>query len=526
MKNWYRTVDDVLRSPWAAQTQTPPVSTDRVLQSTKLENCIYSDLRSEDDMLTEIEQAAAQKLPCFPALSQDVFQSFYSLLPKRTDPAKLSASARKFSAKILDHMVQEADFRTLKAICEGRELPAYEAATEFISKISDHLDELLSEIGRRGNALSTLQKLTDAQTKAQKELAGLLDRLKSSKERNLTLESSVIEAANSLERKHRQVEAVEKLIDTSSAQHKAEIRAAVASASQATAQKAEEVQSIFAAWSDEPGNLERNTVNLELLEAVRKSQTLQSVAKYLGRFREIIAKGRRNGYAFGRGESYSLELGNNLSRALSSEFSMLASPQTAPLFLKRYQQKQLKQYRRREPIRKGMGDIICCLDESNSTCGDPAAWGKAVALALLDIAAGRGRKFALIHFASYESCQVDVFLPGKYSAADKMAAAEVFLSGGTNFERPLQEAIRLMDEQEFENADIVFLTDGQCALSEEFASQLKAQQTARHFTVTGILLDTNPPGMEFSLHPFCQNVYRTSELLGDEIMHKLMNSQN
>lgn len=522
MKNWYRTVDDVLRSPWAAQTQPPPVTTDRVLQSTKLENCIYSDLRSKDDILTEIEQAAAQKLPCFPALSQDVFQSFYSLLPKRTDPAKLSASARKFSAKILDHMVQEADFGTLKTICEGRELPAYEAATEFISRISDHLDELLSEIGGKGNALSTLQKLTDAQTKAQKELAGLLDRLKSSKERNLTLESSVIEAANSLERKHQQVMAVEKLIDTSSAQHKAEIRAAVASASQAASQKAAEVQSILAAWSDEPGNLERNTVNLELLEAVRKSQTLQSVAKYLGRFREIISQGRRDGYAYGRGETYALEFGNNLSRVLSSEFSMLASPQTAPLFLKKYQQKQLKQYRRREPIRKGMGDIICCLDESSSTRGDPAAWGKAVALALLDIAAGRGRKFALIHFASYDSCQVDVFLPGKYSAADKMAAAEVFLSGGTNFERPLQEAIRLMDEQEFENADIVFLTDGQCALSEEFASQLKAQQTARHFTVTCILLDTNYPDMEFSLHPFCQNVYRTSELLDDEIVRRIV----
>ena len=79
-----------------------------------------------------------------------------------------------------------------------------------------------------------------------------------------------------------------------------------------------------------------------------------------------------------------------------------------------------------------------------------------------------------------------------------------------------------MDEQEFENADIVFLTDGQCALSEEFASQLKAQQTARHFTVTCILLDTNYPDMEFSLHPFCQNVYRTSELLDDEIVRRIV----
>ncbi len=28
--------------------------------------------------------------------------------------------------------------------------------------------------------------------------------------------------------------------------------------------------------------------------------------------------------------------------------------------------------------------------------------------------------------------------------------------------------------------------------------------------------------MEFSLTPFCQNIYRTSELLGDEIVRELV----
>ncbi len=42
-----------------------------------------------------------------------------------------------------------------------------------------------------------------------------------------------------------------------------------------------------------------------------------------------------------------------------------------------------------------------------------------------------------------------------------MNAAETFLDGGTDFERPLDEAIQLMNAG-FENADIVFLTDGLC----------------------------------------------------------------
>ena len=104
----YRTIEDVLRSPWAAAER--PVErpvTDRVLRSTKLEDGIYADLREGDDTLTQAEQDAAQKLPSFPALSRDVFQSFYSLLPRKNEDGALSVAARKFNAPILEHITQD-----------------------------------------------------------------------------------------------------------------------------------------------------------------------------------------------------------------------------------------------------------------------------------------------------------------------------------------------------------------------------------------------------------------------------------
>ena len=110
--------------------------------------------------------------------------------------------------------------------------------------------------------------------------------------------------------------------------------------------------------------------------------------------------------------------------------------------------------------------------------------------------------------------------PGQYSMQDKMNAAETFLGGGTNFKRPLDEAIQLMDTG-FENADIVFLTDGLCELPKDYLAKLHKEQAARKFTVTGILLDAGNPGMDFSLTPFCQKIYRTSELTGDEIMRSI-----
>lgn len=53
MKKIYRTVDDVLRSPWAGiQSDVKVETTDRVLRSSKLEDSIYADLRSGDNELT------------------------------------------------------------------------------------------------------------------------------------------------------------------------------------------------------------------------------------------------------------------------------------------------------------------------------------------------------------------------------------------------------------------------------------------------------------------------------------------
>jgi len=204
---------------------------------------------------------------------------------------------------------------------------------------------------------------------------------------------------------------------------------------------------------------------------------------------------------------------------------MLASPATIPLFLRKHEKKLLKQYRRRERIYKGSGDIIVCLDESTSTSGGNAAWGKAVALALQDAAAADRRNFALVHFASRHELKTDLFLPGKYVNADLMAAVTHFFNGGTNFETPMREAVRIMEQEGFNKADIVFITDDECKMPEDFVKALKQKQTDLSFTITGVLMDQGSPGMEFSLKPFCNEVYRISELGGDKVADALLSGR-
>lgn len=116
-------------------------------------------------------------------------------------------------------------------------------------------------------------------------------------------------------------------------------------------------------------------------------------------------------------------------------------------------------------------------------------------------------------------------LPGQYDREDVLRCAETFLNGNTDYETPLREALRLMEQEGFENADMVFVTDGECVLPDSFLEKLKAEQSARGFQITGILLDQEDAGFEFSLREFCTNVYRTSQLSRDQIAEQLVVSR-
>ena len=85
----------------------------------------------------------------------------------------------------------------------------------------------------------------------------------------------------------------------------------------------------------------------------------------------------------------------------------------------------------------------------------------------------------------------------------------------------MREAVSLMENEGFENADIVFIMDGECMLPDDFVEQLREKQMELGFSVTSILLDAGG-GMDFSLKDFCEKVYRTSELTGDEIVRDMV----
>lgn len=512
---YFKSIEDILNSGILSERILEGFS-DNVLKSTRLEREIFRDIRDKTPEIKEFETEGRQYLSSIKQLINDVFQAFYTITPKMLDDEELSPTAKKVNKVILSTLMTHDEYASRKAICEGCEMPAAEAAVVFIRALMPRMENMAKALfGGDGN-MNAMDNMAEQCADLHKQLIKEMQQASPS-------EKKAVNLANRLKSKREQYAYLQKQADRSANVNRRKLQTVIVSALTQAMDSAETIRFILTSWGNGDMNMPKNEFNSELLERVSKSEKLAYVAKFLGRYKDIYSNKKKNGYEFGRGEVYDITSGNSISRALTSELSLLSDPRTIPVFARKYQNKQLKQYRRREPISKGKGDIIVCLDESYSTYGDNQAWGMAMAMILLQICHDNKRNFALIHFS--DKIKTHIFPADDTNMRERMfEASETFLGGNTDFEMPLNKAMDLIQDGDWKDADIVFITDGNCNISKEFENKFKEMQSSHKFTVTGILLDKGKND-EFSLKKFCKKIYRTSELCKDDIALDIMKNR-
>ena len=494
---------------------------DRVLKSTKIEQMIFDDLYSESDCLKEYERKGKDKLKSFDSLINDVFQSVYGLNTKYIDDAEMTPISRRFNKNILSDMMADEEYGAIKNVCEGKELPALSATEEFTENLLNNLSSLINEAVGGKDKINAIDKIKENRKGLSEKLENLIERRNNAAPENLhKLDSDIIHMANRIVAKTEQAEMLENVIAGNVNMKGHKIKECVSKAVCAALGKASETQSALIAWSDGDAQMQRSEVNAEILKRCANSYKLRYIAQFFGRHKEMLNSKRLAGYTYGRGEKYDIECGNNISRTLTSDLSLLADPRLLPLFIRKFQKKALKQYRRRTPEYKGKGDIIVCLDESSSTFGENNAYGMSVAMLLYEICKVNKTNFALIHFST--KTKTDIFPKENRIESQKVfECAETFLSGGTNFDKPIAEAIKLVKSGIFSKPDIVFITDGECVANKESINLLTEVKTESGMKLTGILLDKSEH-FEFSLAQFADKIYRVSELAEDKIVENLI----
>ena len=462
------------------------------------------------DKVCEDTRIASPDIPSGGDLENDLFILLYS---GRND---INLNADWLYRKMAEEIRKSKGFLNLKSLCESKELFALTAAASIFHTLTEQIiPALLSD----DNMRKYIEIAEMLQPKISADFIYIQSNRNTIKNGSPEEQKKFLKTANRLhDRQTQRDNLLQKLEECYLRNSK--ISGLMENAVQHASEEVNELYYTLLSWSEDTGTVGNIPFDSKLLERIKQDSQLQNISKLLGKYKEMLIDKRKNSFSYGEGEKYDLTTGNDINSCLSSDIALLSSSETRPLFMHKYMNKGLTQYRKREAVTKAKGDIIACVDGSGSM-SDRIAWAMSVALALQEIAAKDKRKFALIQFGNKEQIHIDEFIPGAYTQNDTMEAAVHFFGGGTNFEQPLQEAMQLM-ESGYHDAEIAFITDGNCEISEEFAEKFAAFKDTHKLTITGILIDDSDENCGDSLKPFCDRIYRTTSMNTDDIAEDLL----
>jgi uncharacterized protein with von Willebrand factor type A (vWA) domain len=258
---------------------------------------------------------------------------------------------------------------------------------------------------------------------------------------------------------------------------------------------------------------------LELGKRLAGNEKFKKLAQMIGRMKFHALALRKKILERSSEEILEVERGDFLNRLLPHELLTLHHPVLRKDFQRRFLDQELLQYSLKGTEERGKGPMVVCLDGSSSMAGDKEIWSKAVTLTLLEIARRQRRLFRSICFSSADApLQIlDINLRDRYQAdmGKIMDLAEYFPGGGTDFEKPLDAALECLQKARYKKGDIVFITDGECQVTPEWAQGFREKKEKLGFSLFSILIDVGPNSLG-TLKEFSDRITTIKQLTGDE----------
>ncbi|MFJ7936449.1 VWA domain-containing protein [Sporosarcina sp. NPDC096371] len=271
---------------------------------------------------------------------------------------------------------------------------------------------------------------------------------------------------------------------------------AMAQAMQETKQVKEGLKSLLGGSSTGRGDVDVKKVplrdQLALAEKISTDKKMKEIADWAGRFKQIARKKQKSKHSESV-ERRGVTLGNDMERLLPMEFALYMHPISKKDFLRRLVEGQAMQFKQkgREVLEKG--PIVFCLDQSGSM-NKLDTQSKGFILALMSIARKQRRDFCLIVFST--RTQIYQYKKGNMKASDMVRLARTFLGGGTNFALPLDEAVNIINESRYKQADVVFVTDGEDRVKESFLEAFNKKKKEKSFNVLSLVIGCSTDTVE------------------------------
>ncbi|MGW0844284.1 VWA domain-containing protein [Streptomyces sp. NPDC002787] len=510
----------------SSAASAPPRATSAVVAD-RFDTMAWREMYDQAQPLRELAEDLNEQYDHTEDLLRDVFLSAYKVTPQVRGREEMDPS-RLVNHQVITSMITSPEFEELHRETAG---DPYAAAMAVLAQAAA-LRRILEQSRRASEEAQQAKATQEAAEETARAVAEALQNATSAAADDGTVPPAEADAvrqaisqAEDAEQKAQQAaERARQALAAAAPGTRTAVRVALAQAAEA----ARKEEALMRAWGVEPGQLERMSFEERAALAERlRTGRLGRFAELIGRFRQMAFGERARKVEHAPGELVGITLGDDLSRVVPSEIAQLGTPALRAVFVAKFAEARLMLYDSRGDAPTGQGAIIACVDCSFSMASPVSgtadgitkeAWAKACALALLDQARQAKRDFVGILFSSGDQVSVHSFPASRpVPIGQVIDFAEDFFGGGTDFEAPLSTAVDVL-EAEFNaegrpRGDIVFITDGECGVSEEW---MRRWQEAKHqlgYRAFGIAVGESPATAPGSvLDSLCDNLRNLRDL--------------
>ena len=509
----------------------------------------YTDMVDSSDVMQETLERGEELLPTFKYLHEDIFMSLYQYEPKLLSLQEMHIQS-SMNRSILEKIINTPLYIHLRKICRcdmfnagvGTEIigqAAIESLEEEMAKVDDFetkrkalddlirqeqkMDDISDEIDDLMEQIEDLQFQDQDDPDVQEQLEQLQIQLGEQYDNLQQARNLAAMEAEDCEDLIIDEDDLTNLDDDLTG----DASMAIIGTLQPCIQQVTELEKTIQAWGLKTGSGQENGgyggkvtygVKRNILEKIRSSEYLTKFTDKIGKFKETaIAQQEKKDKATVI-EINSVTNGSKIEDTLSSDMINLCNDVTKKEFYKRMSENQLLTYEKNADKAKNKGPIIVCVDKSgsmggyNGDCESCLDWAKALSVGILEIAQRQKREFACI---AYDTNITDLITIHKDEIVPEkiLQVAEIQDGGGTSFMVPLKKCLELIDQSEFKQADIVFITDGECSISSDFMRNFKQKKEDKEFRVLGVIVDEGGyHASDTSLKDFCDSITRISDI--------------
>jgi len=238
------------------------------------------------------------------------------------------------------------------------------------------------------------------------------------------------------------------------------MRAMLRKAMAAAKEEVDKTKRVLAACGWGTGDGKLSEYDVRAAQDLAAKVDVEGIVKMLGRLKAAAAHCRRVKPSTHGQELVGITQDNDVSRLLPQEAAFLDEDLEVQ-FYSRWLNRQLLCYELAAPKGDERGPFVVLLDGSGSMQGDRWTVATAVGLACVKLAVDQKRQAWGVTFASHTLPTKDL----RYYR-DAMNWLQSFPSGGTNYDKPLTEAIGLIGNQVRNQStgqpDVLIITDGAC----------------------------------------------------------------